>query len=70
MRAGVCAFEMRDEQVQHLALGVTRGVFLDKDLFGDLRVKPLLLGEMRQQELVDLDPAIEFERLQPDGEEF
>jgi hypothetical protein len=69
MRAGMRGFEMRGEQVQHFALGLAGAVFLDKDLFRDLRVKPLLFGQIRQQEVVDLDPAIEFERLQPDGEE-
>ena len=52
--------KMRDEQVQHLALGVARAVFLDEDLFRYFRIEPLLFGQMRQEKFIDLDPAIEF----------
>ena len=49
VRDGMRRFEMGDEQVEHFALSVTGGVFLDKDLFRDFRVEPLLFGELRQQ---------------------
>ncbi|GLS38231.1 hypothetical protein GCM10010869_38250 [Mesorhizobium tianshanense] len=61
---------MRAEQIEHFALGLTRAVLLDEDPVGDFRIEPPFLGEIGQQMPVDLDPFIEVERLQPDGEGF
>lgn len=61
---------MRTQQVEHFLLGVPRAVFLNENPLGDFAIEPVLLGEIRQQMVVDLDPVRRVERLQPDAEEF
>ena len=61
---------MRLDQLQHLALRVAGSRLLDKDLVGQFGIEPALLGQIGTEIIVDLQPAVEFERLQADGEQL
>jgi hypothetical protein len=61
---------MIGEKIEHFLLRCSRIRFGNENLARHLGVKPALFREMGAMMLVDLDPSVEVERLQTDGEEF
>jgi hypothetical protein len=62
--------QVAGDQVRYFLLGRLRAGFGDENLVRHLRVKPAFFLDIGRIMRVDLDPAVEIDRFQADGEGF
>ncbi len=62
--------QMCFQERQNLGLRIFTACFGHKHLIGLLGMDAPLLGELEIEGIVDLDPVVQVERLQADGEEL